>query len=778
MLQKRQVWLVAVLIVLSGCAVLGVSHYDDLFGPEQPRQRLVEYRQGGAHYIQQVKPILDNRCVVCHGCYDAPCQLKLSSPQGIDRGLSKALVYDGTRILAQPPTRLLFDATTTSQWRDKGFTPVLNERVQTGYANLQGSVMYHSLLLKQRTPFPQQTVLNDAFDFSLDRQQTCPTMDEYEQYAQNNPHAGMPYGLPALTNQEYGKLHTWLEQGAQMSEVAVPSKAVAQQVTKWEQFLNQSGNKHQLAARYIYEHWYLANIYFSEHGGTDFFKLVRSKTPPGEPIELIATVRPFDDPKVDRVYYRLLHERSTILSKTHLPLALDDKKLARLYTQFIGPNYSVSELPSYAPKLAANPFKTFADIPVKSRYQFMLDEAELIVKGFIKGPVCRGQIALNVINDHFWVAFVDPEKNASPAVEALLMQHDDDLLLPAAEQSNVLPLSSWAKYAKHQSDYLEAKTQLSEQIFNQGGKLDLALIWQGDGHNPNAALTIFRHFNSATVVKGFVGQQPKTAWVLDYALFERIHYLLVAGFDVYGNIGHQLITRLYMDFLRLEGEQNFLNLLPRSHRQQIKQHWYRKSHLSLSEFINRKSLLGAPSHINYQSDDPQRELYDKLAEYLAPVMHREYDHLAVPSTLRVLNDLPNAAVATLPQVSFVLANDEQGELKGYTLLRHNAHFNISSLLNEEGQRAYAEDYVTVLPGFVGDYPEAIWYLPNEAHADAFASGLRQVSDEASYQALKAQFGIRRTHPQFWQYSDLLHQTAKQTRGVEFGLFDYNRLENR
>jgi len=43
---------------------------------------------------------------------------------------------------------------------------------------------------------------------------------------------------------------------------------------------------------------------------------------------------------------------------------------------------------------------------------------------------------------------------------------------------------------------------------------------------------------------------------------ECIHYLLVAGFDVYGNIGHQLSTRLYMDFLRMESEFGFLALLP------------------------------------------------------------------------------------------------------------------------------------------------------------------------------------------------------------------------
>ena len=29
-------------------------------------------------YDDKVGPLLERRCVVCHGCYDAPCQLKLS----------------------------------------------------------------------------------------------------------------------------------------------------------------------------------------------------------------------------------------------------------------------------------------------------------------------------------------------------------------------------------------------------------------------------------------------------------------------------------------------------------------------------------------------------------------------------------------------------------------------------------------------------------------------------------------------------------------------------
>ncbi|WP_350608724.1 fatty acid cis/trans isomerase, partial [Pseudoalteromonas sp. MER144-MNA-CIBAN-0113] len=81
-----------------------------------------------------------------------------------------------------------------------------------------------------------------------------------------------------------------------------------------------------------------------------FFKLVRSSTPPGEEIKLINTRRPYDDPKVSRVYYRFMQERTTILSKTHLPLELNEAKLLRLYEQFIAPDYTVTQMPSYEPK--------------------------------------------------------------------------------------------------------------------------------------------------------------------------------------------------------------------------------------------------------------------------------------------------------------------------------------------------------------------------------------------------------------------------------------------
>ena len=72
-------------------------------------------------FDESVKPVLENRCVVCHGCTDAPCQLKLSSYEGLTRGASKVRVYDGARLSSIPPTRLFIDAQTTEEWREKGF---------------------------------------------------------------------------------------------------------------------------------------------------------------------------------------------------------------------------------------------------------------------------------------------------------------------------------------------------------------------------------------------------------------------------------------------------------------------------------------------------------------------------------------------------------------------------------------------------------------------------------------------------------------------------------
>lgn len=784
----KRIGIVALLLVLSGCAAYAGLNLDQLFGKPQPQERIATTSSSIAnHYIDTVKPIIENRCVVCHACYDAPCQLKMSSAEGIDRGANKEKVYQGTRLLAANTTRMFIDAQSTSEWRDKGFNPVLNERVQTEEANTQAGVMARMLQLKQAHPLPGQEVLNpDDWDFSLDRDQQCPTIEEMTRFEQNYPKWGMPYGLPQISDKENQVLMDWLANGALMATAPQPSTKTLEKVADWEAFLNGSSLKQQLASRYIYEHLFVSHLYFSDEQQPTFFNLVRSRTAPGKPIDLIATRRPYDDPGVERVFYRFQPVRETIVDKTHMPYALNSAKLTRFNTLFIDPKYEVTSLPSYHPDVAANPLISFKQIPVDSRYRFMIDNAQNTIMGFIKGPVCRGQLALNVINDHFWVFFVDPAMANTPSVDEFYESQAENLRLPAENESNTLPVANWISYSKQQGRFLKAKNAFLNDAFANGEHLTTELIWDGDNYNDNASLTVFRHFDSATVTKGLVGSQPKTAWVIDYSLLERIHYLLVAGFDVYGNFGHQLVTRMYMDFLRMEGESNFLSLLPAEARHQELAYWYQGSNKHLSDYLQGDiNEFDQPTGIDYQTTHPKSELFGMLQKKLNVVLPDRYDFTQSSFTrngslaLYKLNRISGKQASLLPEITFIMIEptqpDQQTEL--FTLIRNSAHKNISSLFNEESNRLYAQDTVTLVRGLLGSYPRAFWHV-KEADLTSAANQISTIQTEEDYRAFLDKYGVRRTNPDFWSFSDKLNEINQQMFPIEAGLLDYNRIENR
>ena len=200
----------------------------------------------------------------------------------------------------------------------------------------------------------------------------------------------------------------------------------------------------------------------------------------------------------------------------------------------------------YDPKLSANPFVAFEQIPPRSRYQFLLDNAHYIIMTFIHGPVCKGQIALNVIDDHFWVMFLDPDHDLSVAYPGFLKLHSDKLRMPIEKGSDMRIFSALTdEHRKAAVEFYRARQDYYTS-HNYAG-LGYESIWKGSRPSDAPVLTVYRHFDSASVHKGVLGNLPKTMWVIDYPLFERIYYALVAGFDVYGNAGHQLAVRLYMD---------------------------------------------------------------------------------------------------------------------------------------------------------------------------------------------------------------------------------------
>ncbi|MCJ2377198.1 fatty acid cis/trans isomerase [Vibrio sp. ZSDZ34] len=781
----RHYFIFLFVVIFSGCATYASLNFDDLFGSAKVRQRTeLPNHPDSSYFLSEVKPILDKRCVVCHACYDAPCQLKLSSVEGIERGGSKKLVYEGTRLTATKPTRLFEDAQTTEEWRQNAFFPVLNEREQSLSANLDAGLIARMLTQKQRHPLPEVPQL-EGFDFSIARQQVCPTIEEYADYERQNPTWGMPFGMPNLSDNEYNTLIGWVGSGATMNSPLPLTMEEQQLVDEYELLLNKSARKNQLTARYIYEHLFLSHLYFSEiEGQPRFFTLIRSATPPGQPVERIVTRRPYDPPGVDRVYYRLIPEQGTIVDKTHMPFALNERRLQQWYEWFIEPEYTVSDLPSYQIHVAANPMTAFTALPYRARFSFMLDNAQNTIMAYIKGPVCRGQLALNVINDHFWIFFIDPESSDIPEINQFYQEQTNNLKLPSELDSTTVPLTNWVAYSRQQARYLEARAQFMNKWFKDGQHLTTDILWKGNEENPNAALTIFRHFDSASVVQGMVGSKPKTAWILDYALLERIHYLLVAGFDVYGNFGHQLITRMFMDFLRMEGESNFLALLPNEVRHNEFSSWYKDQSPQFSAFLQRNvAPFSQPTQVKYKTNNHKSELFDIIRNEMAPILHDRYDIVNTglsksnEALLASINNISGDGLIAVPQIVMVMVKTNNGSQQLFTMLHDNAHTNISSLFAEERNRDFSNDGLSFVRGVIGSYPAAYFSL-NEDQIHNFVSSLKNMNNEQDYIKLLDNYAVRRTSPEFWSFSDEVHAFYQRTQPIEFGLLDYNRFENR
>jgi hypothetical protein len=749
-------------------------------------------------YDEKVRPILENRCVVCHGCYDAPCQLKLSSPEGIHRGANKEKVYNAGRLKAAEPTRLFIDAITTDQWRQKGFDTVLNEGDANPRANLEGSVLYRMLRQKQLYPQARTGMLSDDFDVSLDREQTCPTLDEFDDYAAKHPHGGMPYAMPNLRKEEYTTLVHWLAQGAPMPQDKQASEIAAKLIKKWEAFLNGDSNKEKLVSRYLYEHLFQAHLHFEGTDDREFYRLVRSTTAPGTPVDAIPTRRVYGDPG-SSVYYRIERQQGSIVAKTHMVYELSTKRMQRYKELFYDVPYEVASLPSYEAAVASNPIKTFAAIPVKSRYKFLLDDSRFIIEGYIKGPVCRGQIALNVIEDQFWVVFFDPEADIMSLDDEALNAAADYLASPAELEDNFKVIGGERHYRKLFQKYYEMKTATVKEF--QPVNLDDAMnyIWTGDGKNPNAALTIFRHRDSASVNYGFIGDYPETAWVIDYSILERIHYLLVAGYDVYGNMGHQLNTRLYMDFLRTEGEDEFLAFLPAAKRTAIRDGWYQGIRESDKDdegdaikWLNQEFVTG------YKTDDPQLELYQHLEQHLGPLagdgdyINRCTSEKCKPrvseNILRVDKAMQRAAkmdgpiVEFLPDLAFVrvkMGGKPEDDL-AYTMISNKAYKSVSSMFGGEelgDRRDSTYDTQTVIRWLEGSYPD-FFYVVELDDIERFVEDYNGIENRQYYEDFVARYGLRRTSEDFWMQADWFNAKYAQEQPRLSGIYDLNRYQNR
>jgi hypothetical protein len=766
-------------VLLVGCAV------------KAPAPVTVQVPSRQIDYLSEVKPLLDKRCVVCHSCYNSPCQLKLSAFEGVDRGASKKAVYNAARLKTMDPTRLFTDAQSTEEWRKKDFFSVTESKASGG---LNDSIMIQLLDHKMKNPKSTGEYFSEAKDL------TCSENgEELGGYLRKHPNRGMPFGFPALKKEEFEIIAGWLVQGTrgpdaeQQAVLTTPKAPDSVKIKQWEEFLNRPDPKHAMTSRYLYEHFFLAHLKF-DTTTNEFYEMVRSKTPPGEPIDLVATVRPYDDPGVERVYYRFRKIHSTIVYKTHMVVELDDGVLERFSELFIKPDWlQEPHLVGYDPMVSANPFVAFEQIPPLSRYKFLLDNVHYIIMNFIRGPVCKGQVALNVINDHFWIMFLDPDHDLSVKYPGFLKLHADDLRMPTEKGSKLGIFKAFGnEYQKDAEYYYEERREFYTAQNYKG--LGYEYIWKGNSGKDSPLLTVYRHFDSASVHKGVLGNLAKSMWVIDYPLLERIYYSLVAGFDIYGNVGHQLSVRRYMDGLRVEGESNFLDFMPVNDRREIMQSWY--GDVDLEDIPYTPASM--PAKISYKTDEPKREFIEHIVgEHILPETGIAFDkinyiragesHPSLPEKYETTDDyLQGFQAVSKPGTPFFSMVDDyhanliyvrlrktDGQYGVATIVINRWHDNVTFLFGEKGALDQTRDNADFIKGFLGSYPNYFLDIRQEDLPDFFDL-LANFNGSPEHLERFDRYGINRADDDFWVMYDWFQERFNKEGPVRSGLFDLNR----
>ncbi len=605
------------------------------------------------NFLDKVQPVLTTRCVACHGCYEAPCQLNLQSYDGVVRGYNPIPIFSSSRVDYTVPTRM--------EDPPKGFLPILSNKAtfdksllfrfldQANKNNSEGMLQTDELA-KIQTDYIENDkrsciATRDQFVDHFNRENKYNVIT-FEDFVAKSRFVGMPYGLTRLQDSDHAKLVSWLQTGALgptlNSQRLLETPTNPAPIIDWENFFNQNSAQSRQTSRYIFEHAFSALIHFDENPG-EYFDLVRSKTKTG-PIVRIVTELPTQDPK-GPVYYRFKKVTRAIAQKTTNVWHLNKKVLVHFDQMFLKSDWKVRiPEPDYT---TTNIFAYFAAIPATIRAKFMQENSRLVVGAMVQGTVCIGSTATYAIADHFWGWFLKPEMDPSVQNPTLGLNNADILntnpipwepknfaerefvklvsVLDLTALNSALKLikgfrklAEWTglesatdedegllaemvvhlrqnhvrleaiigaihhflrtTHANHV--YQEAWETGLRKLLKQKGKTGLSLddIWTGDGDalnypkndNPNAWLNITRHERNTSVQFGPEGGFPQSIWVVSYSNFERLYYNLVAEYKAWGDLVHKMATWRHMSYVRLEGEDLAVSLLPREQRDEIR----------------------------------------------------------------------------------------------------------------------------------------------------------------------------------------------------------------
>ena len=254
---------------------------------------------------------------------------------------------------------------------------------------------------------------------------------------------------------------------------------------------------------------------------------------------------------------------------------------------------------------------------------------------------------------------------------------------------------------------------------------------------------------------GQIPTRSRYQFLLDHAQFERIYYVLVAGYDVFGNVSHQTNIRRYMDFLRIEGELNFLAYMPRKKRLAMLRSWYiNDSDSDEFKYLNLDVMGNA---IKYKTVYPKYEFINKLLQkQILPATGIHFDTLnlkkpgapqpKIPKKLKTMQEFIQAARATsLAGSGFISTMTDSGA--------NNIFLRI-----DMPDGSYPNVFVVVK---FKDLPDFIDLMK---HSKATDSDIKRMK----------KYFISRSDKDFWKIYDWFQADFYKKEPLKGGLYDLNR----
>jgi hypothetical protein len=207
-----------------------------------------------------------------------------------------------------------------------------------------------------------------------------------------------------------------------------------------------------------------------------------------------------------------------------------------------------------------------------------------------------------------------------------------------------------------------------------------------------------------------------------------------------------------------------------------------------------------PTDIKYSTDDPKREFYERLLEYLGPSVNAN-DPINRPKpgddADRVTKAFISIVAASreqeptwrkfktfLPEAAFLRIDRSGQEPRIYTMTHNSDYANKAFITMQLQDEIPGNAKVSILEGAYTAYPNFMFRI-NEDEIDEFASTLIEADTQKKFTAIVERWGIRRSSPDFWPvlnsvtaYVERTNPSgAPQQAGGRAGTFDINRYKN-